>query len=180
MAFHSDYVVRQAKVCDAESISSIGSLTFRRAYAAVVEPEDMIGYVEQMFAPSRIASEIGQSDSLYFIAEAEGVVLGYAKLAQTSVPDLRPERNLIELVRLYIDDHHFDKGIGGRLLTAVRTAAIERGYSGLWLRVWEKNRGAIRFYHRHGFETVGSEPYLIGETANPVALMFEATRIGSN
>jgi ribosomal protein S18 acetylase RimI-like enzyme len=32
----------------------------------------------------------------------------------------------------------------------------------LWLGVWEHNRGAIRFYERHGFVKFGEHPYYVG------------------
>ncbi|WP_157821289.1 GNAT family N-acetyltransferase [Mariprofundus ferrinatatus] len=168
------YAVRQANAGDAEAISVVGSTTFARAYGAIVRPEDMAEYLERMFDPLQIALEIKHSRAIYFVAEDEKQVLGYAKLMVTTTPRLLPDKGFIELVRLYVDANHYGKGIGERLLSAARSKAVASGYSGWWLRVWEKNEGAIRFYQHHGFATVGSEPYLIGETANPVALMFEA------
>jgi hypothetical protein len=33
----------------------------------------------------------------------------------------------------------------------------------LWLGVWEKNEGAIRFYERNGFSVTGSHPFRMGD-----------------
>jgi diamine N-acetyltransferase len=166
------FTVRQAGADDAEAISRIGGMTFASAYGAIVRPEDMAGYVQNMFEPSRIATEIGQGDAHYFIGETSGGVVGYAKTACTLPPETMPRSHLIELVRLYLDDRHYGQGIGEALLKLAAEQAATAGFTGMWLRVWQKNTGAIRFYMRHGFHSVGSEPYLIGETANPVEVML--------
>ncbi len=163
--------VRQAEIRDAMAISRLGGTTFARAYGAIVRPEDMAGYVEEIFAPSRIAEEIGTPDCVYLVAESDAGIIGYARMAATVAPEAIPKGCQLELVRLYLDDRYCGHGIGEKLLSACCSKVLEAGHSGLWLRVWQKNEGAIRFYRRHGFEIVGSEPYLIGETANPVVLM---------
>lgn len=164
-------IVRQAEVRDAAAISHLGGVTFARAYGAIVRPEDMAEYVNEIFAPSRIAAEIEAPDSVYLVAESEAGIIGYARLAATKAPDVVPAACRMELVRLYLDDQYCGNGIGQKLLSASLARVREAGHSGLWLRVWQKNEGAIRFYRRHGFGIVGTEPYLIGETANPVVLM---------
>jgi len=166
-------IVRQAGIDDAAAISHLGGVTFALAYGAIVRPEDMAGYVANTFAPSRISDEIKALDSMYLIAEIESAVIGYAKLATKVPPAVVPAGYQLELERLYLDERYRGKGVGEKLLSAACSKLVEAGHRGLWLRVWQKNEGAIRFYQRHGFEIVGSEPYFIGETANPVVLMFK-------
>jgi len=163
--------VRLAQVCDVNAIVDIGRSTFARAYGDIVEPDDMSSYLMRVFEPRLIESEITSSSVLYFIAERESAVLGYAKLAVTELPATLSAGKLIELVRLYVAEGSTGKGIGGALLSAVTSKAKASGYTGCWLRVWEKNESAILFYERHGFQKLGSEPYLIGHTANPVVFM---------
>lgn len=164
-------MVRQAGVSDAAAIAHLGGATFARAYGAIVRPEDMAGYVAGIFAPARIAAEIERADGYYMVVEIEAEIIGYARLAATVPPAVIPTACRMELVRIYLDQRYCGRGIGEKLLAAVFSKVREVGESALWLRVWQKNEGAIRFYRRHGFEIVGSEPYLIGETANPVVLM---------
>ena len=163
--------VRQAKTSDAEAISHLGGITFASAYGAIVRPEDMAGYVADIFTPWRISEEIEASDSVYLIAETESGIVGYAKLAMTETPEMVPADYPMELVRLYLDHRYYGRGIGEKLLSEICSRVVEAGHRGLWLRVWQKNEGAIRFYRRHGFEIVGSQPYFIGKTPNPVVLM---------
>lgn len=172
--------VRQANIGDAEAISCLGAVTFAHAYGAIVRPEDMAGYTERMFAVSRIEQEITRKQATYFIALTMEEVVGYARIVATQTPDSIDENVVgksIELVRLYIDERYYGKRIGEQLLQQLTVHVIDSGYQTLWLRVWEKNMGAIRFYQRHGFKVVGREPYLIGKTANPVALMVKTLLI---
>ena len=98
--------------------------------------------------------------------------LGYAKMAVTVTPTAVPVNKVVELVRLYVAEGETGHGVGGALFSAVTSKAKAAGFTGCWLRVWEKNESAIRFYERDGFQQLGREPYLIGQTANPVLLMF--------
>ena len=56
--------------------------------------------------------------------------------------------------QLYVEPGHTGRGIGGALIA---TAKRERA-DGLRLWTFETNRGARRFYERHGFVATGSTP----------------------
>jgi diamine N-acetyltransferase len=43
------------------------------------------------------------------------------------------------------------------------TRARGVGAAALWLGVWEHNPRAIRFYEKHGFTTVGEQPFVLGK-----------------
>ncbi|GAV20286.1 protease synthase and sporulation negative regulatory protein PAI 1 [Mariprofundus micogutta] len=166
--------IRLATLEDVEAIIEIGRSTFARAYGAIVLPSDMESYLAKVFDSELIRSEILSLSVSYYLTESESNILAYAKLVETSKPEYLVDANVAELVRLYVVPEVYGKGIGRLLLNTVRQEVIASGYSGWWLRVWEKNEGAIRFYERNNFRRVGREPYLIGVTANPVVLMFES------
>lgn len=168
--------IRLARAEDIDAIIKIGRSTFAKAYGDIVRPVDMAGYLDRMFEPSLLASEIADETTIYLVAENGRGLLGYAKLAKTSRPEQLPEAKVLELVRLYVAEGEYGKGIGSDLLAAARSKAMASGCSGWWLRVWQKNESAIRLYERVGFISMGVEPYLIGETANPVVLMYETLR----
>ncbi|RLL50942.1 GNAT family N-acetyltransferase [Mariprofundus sp. EBB-1] len=165
--------IRLAGAKDVNAIIQIGSHTFNKAYGDIVRPDDMATYLEKMFDHIRIAAEIADETAFYWVAERDDSLLAYAKLAQTPRPKQLPNANMMELVRLYVVEDEYGKGIGSDLLRAARSNVMASGCSGWWLRVWQKNASAIRLYERHGFKALGVEPYLIGETANPVVLMHE-------
>ncbi len=165
--------IRLATPDDVGAIAATGRSTFAKAYGDIVLPGDMESYLAKFFDPELLKSEILSKAASYFVAETEQGVVGYAKLAETERPAQLSGEKVAELIRLYVSPGHYGMGIGSGLLNAVKLEAISRGYSGIWLRVWEKNSGAIRLYERDGFKRLGIEPYLIGITANPVVLMFE-------
>jgi len=167
-----DCDIRLATVDDVDAIAELGRITFAKAYGDIVLPGDMESYLVQFFDPELLKSEIVSRTAIYFVAESEQGIAGYAKLAETPKAEQIPDVKAVELLRLYVAPGSSGTGIGGRLLAAVKRHAVASGCSGLWLRVWEKNEGAIRFYAKAGFQCMGVEPYLIGITANPVALMF--------
>ncbi|NWF35776.1 GNAT family N-acetyltransferase [Mariprofundus sp. KV] len=170
------YEVRLAVIDDIEAIAELGAITFAKAYGDIVLASDMQGYLAEFFDPERLKQEIGSKSASYFVAESQEGVVGYAKLAETDRPAQLADERVIELIRLYVRPGNYGMGIGGKLLQAVKQYARSCGYSGLWLRVWEENSGAIRMYERDGFRQLGSEPYYIGTTPNPVVLMVNKQR----
>ena len=173
-----DFETRLARPEDVAAIVELGRRTFALAYGDIVLPSDMDSYLAKFFDPELLKSEILAKAATYFITETEQGVVGYAKLAETERPDQLADKRVIELIRLYVRPENYGMGIGNGLLKAVKQQALAAGFKGLWLRVWEKNNGAIRLYERDDFKRLGIEPYFIGTTANPVVLMFEGLTTG--
>ncbi len=60
-----------------------------------------------------------------------------------------------ELANIAVVAERRGQGVGGRLLSAIWSAACERGARRMYLEVRKSNRDAQRFYAHHGFERVG-------------------------
>ncbi len=54
--------------------------------------------------------------------------------------------------------------MGRRLLEAAEGYAGEKGLDRLWIGVMVKNRQALAFYRKMGFQFVREEPFTMGET----------------
>jgi ribosomal protein S18 acetylase RimI-like enzyme len=63
------------------------------------------------------------------------------------------------------------RGIGSSLLAAALRQTSRDGFDCLWLKVWDQNPGAIAFYERHGFLTLGQVPYTEGGMDDQVFIM---------
>jgi ribosomal protein S18 acetylase RimI-like enzyme len=89
-------------------------------------------------------------------------VIGYMKLnigaAQT---DLQGENGL-EICRIYVDHRFQGLRLGQQLIDLAFHTAKEMKVAFVWLGVWEKNAGAIRFYERNGFETISKHDFWLG------------------
>jgi GNAT superfamily N-acetyltransferase len=75
---------------------------------------------------------------LWVVAEEDRRIVGFAGVSGN------------ELTHLYTDPPAQNRGVGTALLDHVKSLRPER----LHLWVFQKNRGARRFYERHGFELV--------------------------
>jgi len=88
-----------------------------------------------------------------FVAEVDGVVVGYAKLSQTIA--LPSHEHVLTLNGLAVDPQRQRKGAGRRLVEAVVEEAQGRGAHKLSLRVLGTNSGARLLYEACGFVVEG-------------------------
>ena len=71
-------------------------------------------------------------------------------------------------------------GVGAALLRAGIDEAIRAGRDGMWLRVWERNERAIRFYERFGFNTCGTIEFeMIGGLKTELIMWLGLQRSGA-
>ncbi len=156
--------VRVAVAGDLVALSNLAKSTFRDTFESQNTPEDMESYLARSFSPAQIRTELDDPASTFLLAfgEPAGKPTGYAKLrsgeANTSVRGLLP----IELERLYVDREILGRGVGAALMKECLAEAARRGRQTVWLGVWEHNPRAISFYHRWGFEVVGTHTFLLG------------------
>jgi putative acetyltransferase len=86
-------------------------------------------------------------DSIYFVAEADGVLLGGG--------GIYPTQNLpagtCELVKLYLCNTARGKGIGKLLMEKCFTAAKDLGYKKMYLETMPELNIAVPMYEKMGF-----------------------------
>ena len=91
----------------------------------------------------RIEGVIRRHDEVW-LAEDEGRVLGFLAIEQST----NLEAPVLE--RLYVEPADQSRGVGSALLDRAKALRPKQLY--LW--VFQRNTGAIRFYERHGFRLV--------------------------
>ncbi|MBT8300610.1 MAG: GNAT family N-acetyltransferase, partial [Maribacter sp.] len=90
-------------------------------------------------------------------------LVGYLKLnVNEAQSDLKGEDS-IELERIYVVREFQGKGIGKEMLAYAKRLAAKTTKAFLWLGVWERNKGAIKFYKQNGFSKFGMHPYYVGK-----------------
>ena len=89
-----------------------------------------------------IANSIRDHDELW-VAEDEGRLLGFLGIEHSA----NLEAPVLE--RLYVEPADQGRGVGTALLDQAKALRPE-----LYLWVFQRNTGAIRFYERHGFRLV--------------------------
>ena len=100
--------------------------------------------VEQLWA------ELAQPTRYYIVAEADGVIAGYAGIFL-----LGP---VADVQTIAVDSRCHGRGIGRALLTEVMNHALLEGASEMLLEVRSDNHRAISMYAAGGFERISSRP----------------------
>lgn len=167
--------VLRAGAADAEALAALGERTFRETFTESNTASDIDAYVRNAFSVERLAAELADPDSAFFLAFAEGASApgGYAKL-RTGVPDPSvPGPDPIEIERIYVERNAIGRGLGAALMRRCLEEAGARGRRTVWLGVWEHNDRAIAFYGRWGFEVVGSHVFQLGSDAQTDLIMVK-------
>lgn len=136
--------------------------TFESAFAHMNNPEDFADYVGRFFTLQQIQQEWSNPYASFFIAWINNQPVGYLKLnTQEAQHEFKTDEGM-ELERIYVVPGMQQHGLGAKLLAFAERMARMAGKRYLWLGVWEKNTGAIRFYERHGFSKIGEHDFVIG------------------
>ena len=156
--------IRKATIEDAEILTKIAWKSFYDAFAEhpANHPDDMKSYMDDAFSFKTISAELTEKDSIYFVAEIEDKIVGYAKLKTNSREEGISGENPLELCRLYSLSEFIGKGIGKALMLKCLEFAKSNGHDIFWLGVWEFNYRAQEFYKKFGFEKCGEHIFQLG------------------
>lgn len=144
-------------------IASIGKRSFREAFECYFnKKEDLLKYLEYTYNSEKIEKSILKENNVYFIALADGIPVGFAKVKKFSLhPEIESGAQM-ELQKLYVLAEHHGSGAGPALMKAVLQLANELQPDYLWLDTLIINTKAIHFYERRGFKKTGKQTFRIG------------------
>ena len=166
--------LRLANQADAPFLSAFGAQTFESAFGLRNEPADMRAYLAQAFSLQSISNEIAEPNAQFFIASLENEIVGYSKIQIGMHANLTHKKPTTELQRIYVDSEKLGIGLGKQLLFLTLAEAIKINMLSIWLGVWEKNKAAIRFYQKWGFETQASHSFTLGKDIQRDLLLTRA------
>jgi ribosomal protein S18 acetylase RimI-like enzyme len=155
-------------------LAELGRRTFRDTFAADNTDSDMATYLDGAFGERIQSAELAHADSLFLIAHVDDVAVGYARLNLGPAPSCIPGTRPVEIRRLYSDASWIGRGVGAALMTACLDTAVAHARDVVWLDVWERNRRAIAFYRKWGFEVVGEADFVVGDDVQHDLLMSRA------
>ncbi|MBX2871363.1 MAG: GNAT family N-acetyltransferase [Saprospiraceae bacterium] len=145
--------------------------TFVKAFGAQNTPEDMAEYTAKAFSLATVQQEFDQPDSYFFFAKEGDRPIAYLKINfNQAQSDLR-EANGMEIERIYVEAGYQGRGIGAQLFDYAWDIALQRAMSYVWLGVWDRNPGAIRFYERQGFQAFSKHTFHLGQDLQTDILM---------
>ncbi len=152
--------IRRAKECD---IPVINKLLYEvHKVHSDVRP-DLFKAGAKKYNDDELRSILGDNGRPVFVAERNGVVLGYAFcIHRQSI-----NGNMTDVKTLYIDDLCVDEtargtSIGRSLYEYVLDYAGKNGYYNVTLNVWADNINAVKFYEKLGLkiQKIGMEKIL--------------------
>ena len=161
--------VRAATELDADSLSLLASSTFIESYDDL-SPEESAKYVSEFFTQDKILGHIRSPDSHILVAD-EGSLVGYILLQRANAPESISMQYQLECVRLFVKKSAQGQNWGSRLLDEGLRVCDREGHESLWLKVWDKNVSAIRFYERKGFRCLGEASYTEGGMNDRVLIL---------
>ena len=154
--------IRKAEAGDAPALTEFGARTFYESFAADNTAEDMSKHLASSWQPDLQRREILDPALDTLLAEVGGALAGFAMVREGKTPPGVTMVKPVELWRFYVDKAWQGRGLARALMTAVEDSARARGGRELWLGVWERNARAQAFYRKCGFETVGSQIFVVG------------------
>lgn len=167
-------IIRPASISDLGLVQQIGRETFYETFAASNSEADMQEYLDKSFNAEKIASELTNPDSHFFLAMENETPIGYMKLntgaAQTEIRDAVS----IEIERIYVKSDFHGKKVGQLLYDKALETALELEKEYIWLGVWEENPKAIRFYEKNGFEAFDKHVFVVG-TDEQIDILMKKT-----
>jgi ribosomal protein S18 acetylase RimI-like enzyme len=153
-----EIVIRSWEKSDLASIRRITWESWISTYLSFIPETDLKSYFDIHYTEKCLLSMFDDPSMHGFVAATEGRAAGYARLF------FNRDENRLYVSSLYFLPDFQGQGMGGRLLEAAERYAEEKGLDELWIGVMVKNRQALEFYGKVGFEFVREEPFTMGKT----------------
>lgn len=155
--------LQQCRIDQLDLLVNLSRKTFIDAFEKDNNPEDFENYLDFAFDPDRIADEVMDMNSEFYLVYLHNEVVGYFKLNQLQAQTDIKDKDSLELERIYVLNEFQGKQIGRWMLDQVKALGKDMNKTFVWLGVWEHNTKAISFYEMYGFKKFGTHPYYIGK-----------------
>ena len=156
--------IRLARKEDAQFIALLGRTTFTETFGHFFrDQQDLIHYYNSTFSVQKIEAGIEKPNNLFWIAFANRLPVGYAKLKLHSNSEFLDSKEVCQLQKIYVLKDFLSMKIGLELQRSLLEKAKELHFTEIWLSVLNSNERAIGFYKKSGFEEIGNHDFQIGK-----------------
>ncbi len=170
--------LRKCGPADLEVLRRISWETYDETFRSMNRPEVMDAYLEEAFAPARLAAELANPASEFWFLFLAGELVGYLKVNDAPAQSDLNDPTTLEVERIYVRRAHKGQGLGSVLLRHAEALARARGRTAIWLGVWEKNAAAISFYGKMGFRRIGGHSFRMGDEIQSDLIMSREVPAG--
>jgi GNAT superfamily N-acetyltransferase len=158
-----EYTLRPCGPGCEEMLALVGAATFLENFAGFLPGEDVLAHCRHQHSSAKYATWLAQPETRACLAEVRGAPVGYTLVCAPDLP-IPTSAEDIELKRIYLFHRFHGSGIGAALMAWSIEAARSLHKRRLLLGVHEGNENALAFYRRHGFATVGTRTFQVGQT----------------
>ncbi|MGA2466875.1 MAG: GNAT family N-acetyltransferase [Thermodesulfobacteriota bacterium] len=151
-------VIRPWQKGDLASIRIIIWQSWISTYSSFIPESDLRSYFDIHYTEASLLSMFDDPFTQGFIAETDDQIAGYVRLF------FNRDENRLYVPSLYFLPEFQGQSMGKRLLEAAEGYAKEKRLDELWIGVMVKNRQALVFYRKGGFQFVREEPFTMGNT----------------
>lgn len=156
--------IRRAHAADAQIIALLGRITFSETFGHLFEDHsDLLEYFGRTFSVDKIENSLKKKNNVYWLAMADKLPVGYAKLKLSSACQFLESDHSCQLQKIYVLKDFLSLKIGLGLQEELLAKAKESGASHIWLSVLNENERAIQFYIKNGFDKIGEHEFSIGK-----------------
>lgn len=158
-----NHTIRKAVLADAKFISLLAKINFSESFGNLFSSEEKLReYINEKFSEEKITASLKNSENVYWIAYAQTLPVGYAKLKKDRpVPDTDYDE-AAELQKLYILKDYRSNGNGTQLkvdfFEEIQKLSIKR----VWLKELHTDQHTLNFYETHNFYKHHTQSFSIG------------------
>jgi diamine N-acetyltransferase len=162
-------IYRDATPSDAAAVAELARASFTETFGHLYTPDNLAAFLTSHTAEDW-ARVLADPDVSVRMAEADGALVGYARIGPPTLP-ITPVGPALELRQFYLLKPWHGGGHAQAMMDWVIETARARGAVELFLSVFVDNVRAQRFYARYGFQDVGRYAFMVGSHEDEDRLM---------
>ncbi|MFQ3318361.1 MAG: N-acetylglutamate synthase-like GNAT family acetyltransferase [Natronomonas sp.] len=136
--------VRDATTDDTDDIVDVARDSWYAAYGGFLKPETIEQALGEYYDPDLLETAVEHDDIAFYIAEADGEIVGFASAEQTWSDE-------VELHTIYVHPDRWGEGVGSALFERVENWAREQGVDRIVCAAFSDNAVGIGFFEATGF-----------------------------
>ena len=163
--------LRRATASDVDALAGVGERSWRATYPGIVPDAVLDEWIGSAPAGWRQAFAGKPSENPWrtWVAERDGVIIGYATTTAAKSDWLPPPDGAGELTNLYLDPGAIGGGVGSALYDHAAADLRERGFNPFVVWAFRDNHRARRFYERKGLMIdVPEHDWVLGSVRCPI------------
>lgn len=159
-----NHTIRKAVPADAKFISLLAKITFSETFGNLFrDKSELRAYLDKTFSLAKITSSLKKEENVFWIAYADELPVGYAKLKKQSPVPNSSFNKAAQLQKIYVLKDYLAHRIGSKLQDALFQEVQKLEVEAVWLSVLHTNERAIGFYNKHDFYKYDSYSFSIGK-----------------